>query len=32
MGSFIVLVVIFAPRGLLGLADRLGRRKGATDE
>jgi branched-chain amino acid transport system permease protein len=32
MGSFIVLVVIFAPRGLLGLASRLSRRKGAADE
>jgi len=32
MGSFIVLVVIFAPRGLLGLAGRLGRHKGAADE
>jgi branched-chain amino acid transport system permease protein len=29
MGSFIVLVVVFAPRGLLGLADRLFRRKDA---
>ncbi|RYY87121.1 MAG: branched-chain amino acid ABC transporter permease, partial [Comamonadaceae bacterium] len=27
MGLFIVLVVLFAPRGLLGLADRLLRRK-----
>jgi hypothetical protein len=26
------LVVIFAPRGLLGLAGRLGRHKGAADE
>ena len=32
MGSFIVLVVIFAPRGLLGLASRLSRHKGATDD
>jgi branched-chain amino acid transport system permease protein len=32
MGLFIVLVVAFAPRGLLGLADRLVRRKGAADE
>ena len=28
MGSFIVLLVVFAPRGLLGLAMRLGRRGG----
>ncbi|WP_291009278.1 branched-chain amino acid ABC transporter permease [Hydrogenophaga sp.] len=27
MGSFIVLVVVFAPRGLLGLAERLFRRR-----
>ena len=32
MGSFIVLVVLFAPRGLLGLVLRLGRRKEAADE
>ena len=32
MGIFIVLVVLFAPRGLLGLADRLSRRKGNGDE
>ena len=31
MGLFIVLVVAFAPRGLLGLADRLLRRKGDGD-
>ena len=32
MGLFIVAVVIFAPRGLLGLAERLLRRKEAGDE
>ncbi|MBX9611758.1 MAG: branched-chain amino acid ABC transporter permease [Burkholderiales bacterium] len=32
MGLFIVLVVIFAPRGLMGLAGKLLRRKGAGDE
>jgi branched-chain amino acid transport system permease protein len=32
MGLFIVLVVTFAPRGLLGLVDRLSRRKGRSDE
>ena len=32
MGSFIVLVVLFAPRGLLGLLLRLGRRKEPADE
>ena len=32
MGLFIVLVVLFAPRGLLGLAERLMRRKDAGDE
>ena len=32
MGLFIVLVVLFAPRGLLGLAERLTRRKDAGDE
>ena len=32
MGSFIVLVIIFAPRGLLGLLARLGLRKGPRDE
>jgi len=32
MGSFIVLVVLFAPRGLLGLVQRLGQRKEAGDE
>ncbi len=31
MGSFIVLVVLFAPRGLLGMLDRLSRRKGGPD-
>ncbi|WP_374663439.1 branched-chain amino acid ABC transporter permease [Ramlibacter sp.] len=31
MGLFIVMVVAFAPRGLLGLADRLLRRKGDGD-
>jgi branched-chain amino acid transport system permease protein len=31
MGFFIVLVVAFAPRGLLGLAERLSRRKGSDD-
>ena len=29
MGSFIVLVVIVAPRGLLGLAEKFLNRKGA---
>jgi branched-chain amino acid transport system permease protein len=32
MGLFIVLVVTFAPRGLLGLMDRLSRRKGRSYE
>lgn len=32
MGSFIVLVVVFAPRGLLGLIERFALRKGAQDE
>ncbi|HXD39606.1 MAG TPA: branched-chain amino acid ABC transporter permease [Ramlibacter sp.] len=32
MGLFIVLVVTFAPRGLLGLVDRLSRRKGPSHE
>jgi branched-chain amino acid transport system permease protein len=32
MGLFIVLVVLFAPRGLLGLVERVTRRKGAGDE
>jgi branched-chain amino acid transport system permease protein len=32
MGLFIVLVVTFAPRGLLGLVDRLSRRKGRSYE
>ncbi len=32
MGSFIVLVVLFAPRGLLGLVERFGLRKGSQDE
>ncbi|MES2784004.1 MAG: branched-chain amino acid ABC transporter permease [Pseudomonadota bacterium] len=31
MGIFIVLVVAFAPRGLLGLAERISRRKDAGD-
>jgi branched-chain amino acid transport system permease protein len=31
MGSFIVLLVIFAPRGLLGLAERFSRRAGGDD-
>ena len=31
MGSFIVLLVIFAPRGLLGLAGRFSRRQGNGD-
>ena len=30
--TFLVLVVIFAPRGLLGLLARLGLRKGPRDE
>ena len=32
MGLFIVLLVCFAPRGILGLAEKLMKRKGATDE
>lgn len=32
MGFFIVVVVMFAPRGLLGLMDRLGRGRGARGE
>lgn len=32
MGSFIVLIVIFAPRGLLGLAEKLAQRRGARHE
>jgi len=32
MGLFIVLVVTFAPRGLLGLAARLSRRRERADE
>ncbi len=32
MGLFIVLVVTFAPRGLLGLAERLAQRKERSDE
>lgn len=32
MGSFIVLVVLFAPRGLLGLAQRSGQRQEAGDD
>jgi branched-chain amino acid transport system permease protein len=32
MGTFIVLVVLFAPRGLLGLAERVSRRKKARND
>jgi len=32
MGMFIVLVVLFAPRGLLGVVERIARRKEAVDE
>ena len=32
MGLFIVAVIVFAPRGLLGLVERLGRRKGGANE
>lgn len=32
MGLFIVLLVVFAPRGILGLAGKLLQRKGAADE
>ena len=32
MGLFIVLLVTFAPRGILGLVDKLMKRKGAGDE
>ncbi|MDP3355344.1 MAG: branched-chain amino acid ABC transporter permease [Polaromonas sp.] len=32
MGLFIVLLVTFAPRGILGLVERFGRKKGAGDE
>ena len=32
MGMFIVLVVVFAPRGLLGLAERRPRRKESSDD
>jgi branched-chain amino acid transport system permease protein len=32
MGIFIVLVVLFAPRGLLGVAERISRGKGGSDE
>ncbi|MDF2464775.1 MAG: putative type branched chain amino acid transport system, permease component [Ramlibacter sp.] len=32
MGMFIVLVVLFAPRGLLGAVERIARRKDAADE
>jgi branched-chain amino acid transport system permease protein len=32
MGTFIVLVVLFAPRGLLGLAERASRRKKARND
>jgi branched-chain amino acid transport system permease protein len=32
MGMFIVLVVLFAPRGLLGVAERIARRKDAGHE
>jgi ABC-type branched-subunit amino acid transport system permease subunit len=32
MGLFIVLVVVFAPRGLLGVLDRVLRRREQRDE
>ena len=32
MGLFIVLLVTFAPRGILGLVERFGKRRGASDE
>jgi branched-chain amino acid transport system permease protein len=32
MGLFIVILVTFAPRGLLGVVERLSRRKGSSDE
>ncbi|MDI1273919.1 branched-chain amino acid ABC transporter permease [Polaromonas sp.] len=32
MGLFIVLLVTFAPRGILGLVERFGKRRGAGDE
>ena len=32
MGSFIVLIVMFAPRGLLGLAEKIAQRRGARHE
>jgi branched-chain amino acid transport system permease protein len=32
MGIFIVLVVLFAPRGLLGVVERLSRRKDGASE
>ncbi|MDP3606200.1 MAG: branched-chain amino acid ABC transporter permease [Polaromonas sp.] len=32
MGLFIVLLVTFAPRGILGLVERFGKRRGAADE
>ncbi|MDP1956394.1 MAG: branched-chain amino acid ABC transporter permease [Polaromonas sp.] len=32
MGLFIVLLVTFAPRGILGLVERFGRKKGTGDE
>jgi branched-chain amino acid transport system permease protein len=32
MGIFIVLVVLFAPRGLLGVVERLSRRKDGAGE
>ncbi len=32
MGLFIVLLVTFAPRGILGLVERFGKRKGASNE
>ena len=31
MGGFIVAVIVFAPRGLLGLLERLGRKRGVHD-
>jgi hypothetical protein len=32
MGSFIVLVVLFAPRGLLGLVDKFSTKTARVDE
>jgi branched-chain amino acid transport system permease protein len=32
MGTFIVLLVVFAPRGILGLAEKFLKRKGASNE